>query len=195
MNRFFIFLTYLCVLTIVPGYATPPIIEVKAGYLIFASQKMRDVYHCGGPEIQLTGAYPIKENLEIYGNIGFLQAWGKSLHLHERTIFWRIPVDLGLRPVFNLTSFMQWYAALGPRYFYAHQHNISSFVNRKIGKSGIGAFANTGFSFFPSSHFLIDIFGEYSYEPLHFSSSKTNVSTRTLQVGGFYFGVGFGYAF
>ena len=176
-----------------PEKRAPAMIEAKGGYLFFQSHKMREVYGNGSFEVQISGSYPIRRSCQVYGSVGFLEAWGTSLQVHQKTVFWRIPVDLGLKPIVSIGSFVQWYAAFGPRYFYAHQHNHSSFVNRRIGKSGIGAFANTGFNFFPISHFLIDVFAEYSYEPIRFSSSKASV--RNLQVGGFYLGAGLGYAF
>lgn len=170
-------------------------VELKAGYLLFGNQRMRNVYNDGSFQVQASFSYPVKGDLEIYGSIGFLEAWGKSVHFDQKTTFWRIPVDLGLKPVVQIASYAQWYVGLGPRYFYAHQRNCSSFVDRNAGTNGIGGFINTGFNFFPTTHFVIDLFGEYSYEPIHFSSSKDGVHGRHIQVGGYYFGAAAGYAF
>jgi hypothetical protein len=62
-------------------------------------------------------------------------------------------------------------------------------------QNGLGGFVNTGFLFFPTKHFFIDVFGEYSYVKLRFHHSKSNVYTRRTQVGGYTFGGGLGYAF
>jgi len=97
--------------------------------------------------------------------------------------------------VFTLASFVQYYFSLGPRYFYVHQYNNSSFVNQSIGKSGIGLFVNTGFNFYVLERMLIDIFGEYAYEPTHISSSEPNVFGGNVQVSTFAFGLGLGYKF
>lgn len=168
--------------------------EIKTGYFFFASQTMRNVYNYGGFQIQTCGSYTILKHLQLYGSIGFLEAWGKSLHFHQKTALWQIPVDLGLKPVLSLSPSVQWYAALGPRYFYLYQDNQSSSVNSYV-KNGIGMFVNTGFHFFPANHLLVDLFGEYSYEPVHSSSWKSGVHGRSVQVGGFSFGAGLGYTF
>lgn len=177
-----------------PLCKSPPLLEAKGSYFFFTSDKIRKVYPSGGFEVQVSGSYPVWKCLQIYGSLGFLKATGHSINFHQSTSIWEIPVDLGLKPIFTLTSFLQYYIALGPRYFYAHQHNNSSYVNPNIGKSGIGLFTNTGFNFV-LNHFLIDIFGEYSYEPTHFSSSTSNVYSQHIQLSKFNFGLGLGYAF
>jgi len=172
-----------------------PSIEFKAGYFFFASSKMRDVYNQGGIDLQLCGAYPIWKGLEIYGSVEYLERSGHSLSSHRKTSLWEIPVNLGLKPVITICEQVQWYFTLGPRYFYVHQHNDSPYVNRNEGKSTVGMFANTGFNFIFWKHLLLDVFGEYSYGKIHFHTSKLGVQTRDLQIGGFTFGGGLGYAF
>jgi hypothetical protein len=174
---------------------TPPLLETKGSYFFFASDTIRDVYSSGGFEIQVSGSYPIWKCVHIYGSLGFLEAWGDSTHFNQSTSIWEIPVDLGLKSLFNLTSFVQYYIALGPRYFYVHQHNHSAYVNKNMSQNGVGLFTNTGFNFILKKHFLIDIFGEYSYEPTSFSSSMTHVYTSDIQLSKFAFGAGLGYAF
>jgi hypothetical protein len=179
-----------------PSYSkVQPMIEFKAGYFFFAESKMRKIYDNGGFDLQVSGSYPVWRWLQIYGSVEYLQCQGKSLNGHQRTKIWELPVSVGLRPVFTIYSKAQYYFTLGPRYFYVHQHNRSSFVNKNRSHSGIGGFVNTGFLFYPYYHFLIDIFGEYAYERVHVHSSKHNVQGRGVQVGGFTFGVGLGYAF
>ncbi len=89
------------------GQAHSPSFEVKAGYLVFASQKMRDVYSNGGFEVQVSSSCALKGPLEIYGSIGFSESWGESESLHQKTSFWRIPVDLGLKPVVDISPSIQ----------------------------------------------------------------------------------------
>jgi hypothetical protein len=64
-----------------------------------------------------------------------------------------------------------------------------------MSQNGLGGFVNMGFNFFPCRHLLVDVFGEYSYNRMHFHSSKTNSYGESAQVGGFAFGAGLGYAF
>jgi len=174
---------------------TPPVLETKASYFFFANSDMNKIYRDGGFQVQLSGSYPIWRGLQVYTSTGFSKAWGYSQSFHQKTSLWQLSVDLGLKPIFTIASFAQYYFALGPRYFYAHQNNRSSYVNRTVVKNGAGLFVNTGFNFFPMPHLVIDIFGEYAYEPVHVSSSRMAVYGSHTQLSFFSFGAGIGYAF
>lgn len=182
-----------------PYLSIGPVLEAKAGYFFFADSKMRKIYDKGGLDLQLSLSYPVQTwperyGLDIYASVEYLQRSGKSLGSREKTSIWEIPVSLGLKPIFAICPKVQYYFAVGPRYFYVHQHNHSSYVSKNIDRNVIGLFVNTGFNFIPCSHFLIDLFGEYSFARTHFHS-KSNTYGRKVQVGGFAFGAGLGYAF
>lgn len=176
-------------------FEIPPTIELKNGYFFFGSHEMREIYNDGGWDIQLTGTYPIWQWLQVYGSVEYLGRRGKSENMGQRTSIWVVPLSLGLQGVVTICPQVQYYVTLGPRYFFVHQNNHSSFVDRDISNNGCGGFANTGFHFIFWRHFLIDAFGEYSYKRMHFHPRKTNVVGSTVQVGGYTFGLGLGYAF
>lgn len=173
---------------------TAPLLETKASYFFFAGSNISKVYQDGGFQVQLSGAYPIRRGLQAYSSLGFSEAWGRSESFLQKTTLWQLSVDLGLKPVITIASFAQYYFAAGPRYFYVHQHNRSSYVHHIVVKNGAGFFVNTGFNFFPIPHLAIDLFGEYAYEPARFSSSN-NIYGRNVQLSLLSFGVGIGYAF
>lgn len=172
-----------------------PMIEAKAGYFFFASSKMRKIFDHGGVDVQLSGSYPLWRNLQVYGSIEYLQKSGRSLNGHQKTSIWQIPVNFGLKPIFTFWNHLQYYITLGPRYFYIHQHNESSYVPRNKGRSGVGLFANTGINYVFCNGFLLDAFGEYSFTRTRFHNAKHNVEGRRIQVGGFTFGLGIGFSF
>lgn len=177
-----------------------PVLEVKAGYFFFADSTMRKIYNNGGIDVQLSGSFPVGTwpdifGLDIYTSVEYLHRSGKTMGAGNKTSIWEIPVSLGLKPIFAICREVQYYFAVGPRYFYLHQHNDSPFLNKNISRNGVGLFVNTGFNFFPCPHFVIDLFGEYSFLKTHFHSSKKNVYGRSIQVGGFTFGGGLGYSF
>src|SRR5579872_3589679 len=172
-----------------------PILEADIGYFFFSNAKMRKIYN-GGFDVRISGSYPFfytsRLGLQAYASVGYQQVHGKSLNAHQGTSIWQVPINLGLKSVIEIVPEIQYYVTLGPRYFFIHQHNHSSFVNRNLSDNGFGGFVNTGFNFFFNRHVIVDVFGEYAYERAHFHSSKTNVYTRNIQVGGFTFGVGLG---
>lgn len=169
--------------------------ELKAEYFVFQNEKMRKIYGKGALEVEASSTYSLSDTFQIYGSVGYLETKGKSINFDQKTTFWKVPVDLGLRAIFNLGCSLDWYLTVGPRYFYAHQKNKSSYVNKKIGKSGVGGFANSGFNYYLSESFFVDLFASYSYEPICFSTTKKGVYSKTVQVGGYSIGGGLGYTF
>jgi hypothetical protein len=178
-----------------PQLSVKPMLEVKAGYFFFADHKMRKIYDHGGADVQFNGSFPLYKWLQIYGSVEYLTIHGRSLNADQKTSIWEVPLSLGLKPVISICSKVQYYFTLGPRYFFVHQHNSSSYVSKTITKNGLGGFVNTGFHFFPCRHFLIDVFGEYSFKKMSFHSSKSNVYGEKRQIGGFTFGAGLAYSF
>lgn len=171
-----------------------PLLEIKGAYFIFSNEKMRKIYNKGGIDVQLCGSFSARKWLQVYGSVAYMKAHGKSLHGEQSTALWEIPLSLGLKPVIKINQKIHYYFTLGPRYVFLHQKNNSSFVDRNVSQNGLGGFINTGFNFF-KTHLLADIFCEYSFVRLHAHSSKPNVYTRRIQVGGFSFGLGLGYGF
>ncbi len=176
------------------------VVEFKMGYFIFADSTLRKIYDKGGLDVQLSGSFPIRNwlnryNLEIYASVEYWERRGRSLGDEQRTSIWALPISLGLKPVFALTPRVQYYFGVGPRYFYLHQHNDSSYVSENKGHDGLGVFVNTGFNFNPRRRLIVDLFGEYSFMQLHVHSHKENVYSKKRQVGGFTFGGGLGYCF
>lgn len=183
-----------------PCCCSQPLLEIKAGYFIFSNSKLRKVYNKGGLDIQLCASYPLwnltsRWSLNAYGAVEYFQKSGRSINGHQKTSVWSLPINIGLKPTYAINANLQYYFAIGPRYFYIHQHNHSPYVYKNKSRNGLGLFVNTGFNYALSNHFAIDIFGEYSYAKVHFHSGKSNVYTRNIQVGGFTFGGGLGYEF
>src|SRR5271166_6591939 len=120
-----------------------PILEAKAGYFFFSDSKMRKVYNDGGIDLQISGSYPLWNWLQLYGSVEYLQKHGKSLGGHQKTRIWAVPLSLGLQPVFTINPTVDYYFTVGPRYFFVHAHNDSSFLDRHKSQNGLGGFINT----------------------------------------------------
>ncbi len=172
-----------------------PLIEAKVGYFFFTDSDMNKVYDQGGIDVQLSGSYPLYKFLHVYGSVEYLEKSGYSQGMHEKTSLWEIPLSLGLRSVFPIGNYVDYYLSIGPRYFLVYAHNESSYVPKHMQANGCGGFANTGFLFILPKNFTIDLFGEYSYKTLHFHNTKTGAHGHTVQVGGLTFGGGIGYSF
>lgn len=172
-----------------------PILEAKAGYFFFTDSAMRTVYNEGGLDVQISGSIPFYKILNAYLSVEYLQRSGHSTGVHQKTTLWEIPVSLGLKPAFPLTDWLQYYFTVGPRYFFVHVHNHSSYVPKIMTANGCGGFINTGLNFFIDKTIVIDLFGEYSFKSLQFHSHKTGTKGEDAKVGGLTFGGGLGYSF
>ena len=170
-------------------------LEVKTGYFFFTDSTMRKVYDQGGLDMQLSATYPITTYLHAYGSVEYFEKSGHSLNGRQKTSIYGIPLSFGIRPVFTLSSCVDYYFTLGPRYTFIQAHNRSSYVPKNMHGNGFGGFANMGFVFKPTQCITIDLFGEYSYTRLHFHSKKKRTTGHTVQVGGLCFGGGIGYLF
>ena len=126
--------------------ASDPMIELKVGYFIFSDSRMRKVYDKGGIDLQLSSAFPICKWLQIYASCEFFQRSGKSLNLNENTSIWGVPLNLGLRSIFEISERSRYYLSAGPRYTFIQAHNQSSYVPHHVNNSAVGGFVNTGFS-------------------------------------------------
>ena len=170
-------------------------LEIKPGYFFFSNHTLRKIYH-GGFEIQGSGSYPLCGALALYGSLGYLHVKGKSLQANQKTSISQIPIDVGLRAITPLSECLRGYLTIGPRYFYFHQHNDSTFVNRNIRRTGFGFFINGGCNFIANDCFLLGIFGEYAFEQKSFKSMMPNVYGKPdVQIGGFTFGASIGFVF
>ncbi len=173
-----------------------PWLELKPSYFFFATSPMHAIYHKGGFELQGSGSVPVYKYLAVYGSLGVRKAWGSALNTGETTTFTAVPIDIGLKAIFEFWDCYYYFVAFGPRFFYFHQHNNSPYIDPTINGGGVGFFMNMGFNMHIKEHFLLGVFGEYSYEKKTIRPTMLNVySNGGTQIGGFAFGASVGYAF
>lgn len=176
-------------------------IEARAGYFVFISRDMRHVFDKGGIDVQISGAYRLCDWLRLYSSVEYLQKSGYSLNAHQPTSIWEMPLSLGLQPMVTIHTSaasqrkLSGYFTLGPKYFFAHVHNHSPYVDRSMNQNGLGGFVNVGALLAFNPHCTIDAFAEYSYCKLSFHSSHHAAYGHDVQVGGLTFGGGLGYLF
>lgn len=172
------------------------LLEIKPSYFVFTAKPMHQVYHKGGFEIQGSVSAPICHQLDFYGSLGYRKAHGQALNTGEPTSLTVVPIDLGLKAIGAFATRFNYFLAIGPRFFYFHQHNNSPYVSRSIKGGNVGLFVNTGFNVQLAQDCLLGLFGEYSYEKKTIIPDRPNVySDGSVQIGGVAIGVSLGYAF
>jgi hypothetical protein len=184
-----------CIMPAISAQNSNVWLEIKPGYFFFANHTLGKIYH-GGFEIQGSLSCPIDRMIALYSSIGYLHVKGKSLGDNQRTTISQVPLDLGIRAIVDVADYAKSYLTIGPRFFYFHQRNDSTFVNRNIRRNGFGFFINGGCNFIHHERMFLGIFGEYGFQQKSFSSTIPNVNGRKdLQVGGFTFGLSLGFMF
>lgn len=174
--------------------------EVKTGYFSFSNSLMRKIYNKGGLDIQLCASHPLwnltnRWTLNAYGAVEYFERSGESLNEHQKTSLWSVPINIGLKPVYEIDAHSQYYFTVGPRYFHIHQYNDSPYVCKTKSRNGLGFFTNMGLHYSRCNRFVVDIFAEYSYAKIHFPSRDACIYTKSTQVGGLTLGLGLGYKF
>lgn len=193
-KKIILFAALMCIFTQHASPATPWF-EVKPSYFFFSTSPMNDIYNKGGFEIQTSASVPLYRCFAGYGSIGYRKSWGHALNTGEKTTLSVMPLDIGLKSIVNFQERYYYFFALGPRFFYFHQHNNSPYVESTINNWGVGFFVHTGFNMVVADCFLLGVFGEYSYEKKAITSRIRNVfSNGGAQMGGFAFGISAGYS-
>lgn len=189
------FLAIACMVPSIHGHIESAWLEIKPGYFFFANHTLRKIYH-GGFEIQGSVTYPINGTIAWYSSIGYIHAKGKSLGDNQKTSISQVPLDLGFRAIADVSESAKAYLSAGPRFFYFHQRNDSTFVPKNVRTNGFGFFINGGCNFINTNGFIFGIFGEYAFEQKSFNPTMPNVQGRSdLHIGGFTFGASVGMEF
>ncbi len=170
-----------------------PYIEAKAGYFSYTQDFMQDIYD-SGYDIELCGAYPVWNFLQIYAAVGYSHCNGNLSVTHENTRVYQIPATVALQALFKMAESTKFYLMLGPRYIYFNMKNDSIYVSKDVSKSTVGGFFGTGFHTYFNEFVFFDIFGEYTYAQLGIPSYH-HTSGQTQQISSYTIGAGLGFSF
>lgn len=180
----------------------PTTIEARFSYFWPESTNVRDIYHNGGIDYQLTGTVPFYQGdafgwrgLNFWWAVDYFEAEGKSIGLGSKTSIQMEPLTAGLKWIYPNGSIRP-FLGFGFKYYFLQMHNHSPYVKGYMASNGPGFVAETGFQLFLVDYLMMDIFIAYSFK--HFESpsiSLPNVSSTSLDVGGLNIGGGIGVKF
>lgn len=171
-------------------------VEAMVGYYRFTDSKMNKVYNHGGLDFRITETLPLWNFVDLYGCLEIFEKGGKSLHGHQKSTLWGLPLSIGIQPSFTFGCYHKLYFTIGPRYYLIEVHNHSHNVTKNMHSHGIGGFVNVGARYALKDCVTFDLFCEYSRSSkLHFHDSKRRTFSQSVQVGGVAIGGGVGYNF
>lgn len=167
------------------------IFEAKGAYFYPASSKFRQVYSTGE-------MYGLEASFKTWGQLyawtsgSFVIRKGHSIGLNDTTRIAFYPIGAGLKYLFP-AGFSDFYLGAGPMGAYMHIHDHSSLTPRTC-RWGGGGILKGGVLINCTSHFVVDIFSDYSFLYVPVPDSN-NMTSHTANLSGWSFGFGLGYRF
>lgn len=182
------------VLLMMKVFASGVHLEGRAGYFHPWDEKINKIYG-GGGSYGLNVSYPITQKVELWGDFNYIFLSGKSSPCRHTTELNLFPISLGLCFAVFKREYYQFYLAVAPTYTAVHQKNYAKHIDRTRTKGTPSGTSEIGARIYATRHVLFSVFTRYSLGVIDFSSSKKNVTGRSLQIGGFSIGGGVGYDF
>lgn len=172
-----------------------PYIDLRAGYFRFLDSTLNDMYNKGGIDVQLCGAYPVYEQLQVYGAVEYFHRSGHPLDSDASTHVNGIPFSAGLQWMHDFYQSAKVYLSIGPRLSLLYFNDNTTYETPTFSTTNFGGFGNLGFLVDIGANFCIDIFGEYSYLTANFPKKVVSDHDSKPQVGGYCLGGGIAYKF
>jgi len=173
-------------------------LEFRTAAFFHSSDRFRDIYGRVGPSYQIEAAHSLNDYFDCYSglerfnafaNIDWYSENGKSEGLNWKTKVSIANFSFGLRYPYYFTNGLALYVGIGPSIsrivLNNHNHNFNQ--KRSDTKIAFGGILKTGILYSINCNFFLDVFVDYLYQPVHYS-------TR-VDIGGFKIGSGLGYKF
>ncbi len=170
----------------------PFFFELKAAYFYPTNHRYRKIYS-GSGLYGLEIDWRVYRNLYAWTGVNALYSKGHSESCRYKTDILQIPVDLGLKYIFNIHRFHP-YVGAGILATYMHIHDHASFVKKKIVHWGVGGIFKTGVIIDLPKNIFMDFFTNYSLIKVSPDSHRVTCPHKA-NLSGFSFGGGLGYHF
>jgi len=171
-------------------------LEFRGAGFFHSSHRFREIYGNVGTSYQIEAAGNLDFcnldcNLGWFANVDWTQKKGRSEGLHDVTKMSIANLSFGLKYLYPFYRNYTAYAGIGPSFsriaLNNHHSHLRSHNNRYNSRIAIGGILKTGVLYSVSCNLFLDVFVDYLYQPVSYS---TNVD-----IGGFKLGAGIGYKF
>ncbi len=168
-------------------------INLKPGYFYFDDKDLRKIYHTGAYAVHLETNYEDSHSpFALWIDGGYLVKSGRSIGGHSPTKIQSASFTAGLKAFWRFNSTIFWYAGAGPRLFLLWVENDSPFVEKHTSNIGVGGGYVSGFWIFPTEHFFIDLFLDYSLRRFDRDNDSSASKTYDVHLDGPMAGIGLG---
>jgi len=160
-------------------------VEFTLGSYSMHEPRFEAVYPSGGLISGLTLSSAITSNVNFYLDIKYYSRQGTLTFSKEKTTFYMVPIDLGVRYIYPLGLFHPYLGAGLDFYFYYEDNAIGTVLNYT---SGYHITGGTYFRFVKSVPLLLNVRLKYTW-------AKADESAGQIQLGGLEYSAGLAFAF
>lgn len=190
MNKiaFKIFFLFLAVVNLVPLFADSGTrVEIRAAGFIPSSERFRQVYHNIGASYQIEASANLYGCVDGWVNVDWFGKHGRSVGYSNPTRVEITNGSFGVRLPFRVCGPLTPYLGLGASFGQIRLRNKSPCCRETVSKFAVGGVLKSGVYYCINGCTYVDLFLDYLYQPVHFSSC--------VDIGGVKAGIGFGVKF
>lgn len=193
MNKYKV-LGFLVIIKSASLMADPIDLKLRAAYAHFNSKWARDIY--SGPALctQLEADFTVHKYVSLFLNADYINKSGHSDDLKDHTTLDMGDLSFGFRVSSNIYKYVYPYIGIGAVGAIVHTHDYYDYVKKITNRYSTGLVVKSGVSFTFKKHLVVDIFCDYSYQPLH-TYYKPAIDKETIDIGSVKLGGGLGYRF
>jgi len=166
----------------------PTTLDFRVAGFIPSSSLFREIYKTVNPSYQIELSHSAKDCFEVWSNISYTSASGKSVPFGIKCRLNLIPVSVGLKCVHYLTNCWDAYIGAGPSFTWLKEKNTQCLSNQGHGIGGIFKLGAT--KSYKRARFLL--FSEYQIQHVKI---KNPIQSKKINVSGFLFGGAIGVYF
>lgn len=158
-------------------------LEVRTAAFVPSSDRFREIYCHVGAEYQFEGSFRYG-CWDIWENIGWFSKRGEPVGCHGSTRVSIANLSLGIKYPYTFCNCICAYVGIGPILSRVWIKNNAHCSHEKKSRVSIGAVLKSGVNYFITERLFVDLFIDYSYQPVHLR--------KWVDVGGLKTGIGIG---
>ncbi len=162
-------------------------VELRYGVLFPSSSLVRELYGNVLPSYQIEATVSMCGCYSLWTSLDFTKGRGNRCACDVKTWLNLYTWGLGVKGHYCLASCLEGYLGIGMTCANTHVKNKRCCFDEKVSRVSVGGIVKGGLTYALDCNWFIDLFCDYTYQPVHFE--------RHTNVGGITTGLGIGYTF
>jgi len=176
--------------------STRPILETRFSYFRPFSSTFRELFHNGGIDYTIESTIPVWRGLSVWGAVDYFSRSGSMIGINRSLHITIVPVTLGLKYIYSFNRYYGLYLGAAPKYYFVEMVNRVFPIDHTTHRNGLGGVVEAGNIICINKRIVVDIFASCSFKNIKGPDGlPPNMSSFSMQVGGWNIGGGLGYKF